>query len=185
MNILAIPGSLRTGSINRALLEAAAELAPAGVNITIRPLNSLPFYNGDVDHDGQRPAEVEAFASALREADAVLIATPEYNHVVPGVLANAIDWGSRPLGGTVPLHQKPVAVIGASPGMLGTARAQDHLKFVLFHLGARVLPASVVVGGARGKFDQDGRLTDPETRRRIAKLLATLAEFVGVQALAA
>lgn len=177
MTILAIAGSLRKASVNRSLVAAAAELAPEGVEVQPFYLHDLPFYNGDLDVDGVRPGPVLEFADAIRSADAVLFATPEYNHVVPGVLANALDWASRPLGGVVPLRDKPVAVMGASPGIIGTARAQDHLKFALMSIGADVLPRpGVVVGGAYRKI-VDGRVEDEETLSRISKLLASLASF--------
>ena len=178
MTILAIPGSLRTGSINRSLLEAAVEEAPEGVTIRILDLAGLPFYNGDLDNPADWPAEALAFADALRSADGVLFATPEYNHVFPGVLGNALDWASRPLGSVAPLKRKPVAVMGASPGLIGTARAQDHLKFVLMTIGAQVYSASgLVVGSARAKFE-DGQLTDSETRRRLSLFLEAFVTYV-------
>ncbi|HWK41182.1 MAG TPA: NAD(P)H-dependent oxidoreductase, partial [Croceibacterium sp.] len=123
LRILGIAGSLRAGSLNRALLRAAADLAPAGVTIERFDLMQVPLYNGDVEEAGDPPG-VAAFKQAIAAADGVLIATPEYNHGVPGVMKNAIDWASRPPRGA-PLGGKPVGLIGASPGMTGTARGQS------------------------------------------------------------
>ncbi|MBO6573917.1 MAG: NAD(P)H-dependent oxidoreductase [Rhodothermales bacterium] len=174
MTILTISGSLRDGSFNTALLDAAAEELGHEARFTRFDPGSLPLYNGDLDSDEHRPESVLALGDAIREADAVLFATPEYNHVIPGVLANLLDWASRPLGGTPPLRNKPVAVIGASPGLVGTARAQDHLKFVLMTIGARPLGgAGLLVGGALSKFEE-GKLVDPETRRRLRELVDRL-----------
>lgn len=185
MTILAISGSLREGSINRQLLESARELAPDGVEVRPFGLEVLPLYNGDLDRPGAWPEGVLAFADALRSADGVLIATPEYNHVFPGVLANALDWASRPLGGTSPLRGKPVAVIGASPGMVGTARAQDHLKFVLMTIGAQLPPiAGLLVGKALGKME-DGRFTDEQTLRRLQAFMEAFSESLAHPLLAA
>lgn len=183
MTILAIPGSLRAGSLNRSLVNAAVEAAPAGVSVRILDLSDLPFYNGDLDNSQNWPAGVLAFAEALREADGVLFATPEYNHLFPGVVANALDWASRPLGATAPLKGKPVAVIGASPGVVGTARAQDHLKFALMTIGAQVFTAAgLVVGSARDKFE-DGVLTDAETQRRLGRFLESFVSTIQPEAL--
>lgn len=123
---LGIPGSLRSGSYNRALLRAARELAPEGMGIDTFELHDVPPYNGDVEAEGD-PRPVVALKQAIREADALLIATPEYNRGLPGVLKNAIDWASRPPLAS-PLARKPAAVMGASTGMGGTARAQEQLR---------------------------------------------------------
>lgn len=185
MTILAISGSLRQGSINSQLLESARELAPDGVEVRPFSLEGLPFYNGDLDRPGAWPEPVLAFADALRSADGVLIATPEYNHVIPGVLANALDWASRPLGGTPPLRGKPVAVIGASPGMVGTARAQDHLKFMLMTIGADLPPIQgLLVGQALTKMKQ-GRFTDEQTLQRLQTFMAALTESLSRRLVAA
>src|SRR5712691_36275 len=127
MRVLGIAGSLRRGSYNRALLEAARSLAPAGMEIDIFDIRTIPLYDGDLDQDATRPADVQRFKQAIKDADAVLIASPEYNFSVPGVLKNAIDWASRPAFTSV-FVEKPVAIVGASPGAVGTARAQEHLK---------------------------------------------------------
>jgi chromate reductase len=175
MTILVIPGSLRADSINRSLAQAAVDTAPPGISVRLFDLADLPFYNGDLDNPENWPAEVLAFAEALRNADGVLIATPEYNHLFPGLIGNALDWASRPLGGLAPLKGRPVAVMGASPGLIGTARAQDHLKFALMTIGARVFTsAGLVVGSARSKFE-NGQLTDPETLRRLGLFMEKFA----------
>jgi chromate reductase, NAD(P)H dehydrogenase (quinone) len=134
-HVIAFAGSLRRNSLNRALVRAARELAPEGLTIESLEIGGLPFYNGDVEAAGDPPA-VTAFKDALRAADGVLIATPEYNDGIPGVLGTALDWGSR-LPGRAPLSGKPVAVMGASPSQIGTARAQLHLRQVLNHVHAR------------------------------------------------
>ena len=123
--ILGFAGSLRKGSFNKSILRAAAELIPSGVVIEIFDLEGIPPFNQDLDQ--QAPEKVKEFKARIRAADALLIATPEYNYSIPGVLKNAIDWGSRPHGDNS-FEDKPVAIMGASPGMLGTARAQYHLR---------------------------------------------------------
>ena len=176
MTILGIAGSLRENSFNRSLIDAAADLVPDGVELKTFDLAGLPFYNQDLDADGRRPEAVLEFARALREADAVLIATPEYNHVIPGVLGNALDWASRSLGSTPPLRDKPVAVVGASPGMVGTARAQDHLKLILMVVGARVLGGRGVLLASAGSKIRDGVLEDDTAQRLMADLLRRLTD---------
>jgi chromate reductase, NAD(P)H dehydrogenase (quinone) len=174
VRVLGISGSLRAGSYNRALLQAARELAPAGMEIVDVDLRGLPFYDGDVEAAGD-PEPVTAFKEAIRSADALLIATPEYNRGVPGVLKNAVDWASRPPLGS-PLTGKPVAIMGASTGRGGTARAQEQLRAALEFSRARVLnEPEVLVPEAYMRFDEQGRLTDDETRREIAALLEVVA----------
>jgi chromate reductase len=161
--IAGIAGSLRQGSLNRALLRAAAELAPPNLRITIHDLRSIPLYDGDVEAQGV-PAAVVALREAVRAADGLLIATPEYNHGVPGVLKNAIDWLSRPPRASA-LAGKPAALIGASPGMTGTARAQSQLRQALVFTNTYAMPQpEVLVARAHEKFDQNGALTDQATR---------------------
>ncbi len=170
--ILALSGSLRRDSYNTALLRAATELAPAGWAVEVRTLHHIPLYDEDVRARGFPPA-VAGLRDAVRAADALLIATPEYNYSFSGVLKNAVDWISRPP--EQPLAGKPVAVVSASPGITGGVRAQWALKPVLAALGARVLfRPEMAVGGAREKFDEAGRLVDEETRRRLAALLEAL-----------
>jgi chromate reductase len=177
IRIVAFAGSLRKGSFNRALLRAARELAPEGMTVEPIEIGQLPFYNADVEAEGDPPS-VAAFKSRLDEADGILIATPEYNDGVPGVLTNAIDWGSR-LPGRAPLTGKPVALAGASPGQIGTARAQLHLRQLLNHVRARPLPPpELLVAHAHPKFDAELRLTDESTRRVMAALLERFARWI-------
>jgi chromate reductase len=178
VKILAIPGSLRRASFNRALARAAAELAPAGVTVEVTELNGIPVYDDDVNAAGP-PPEVLALKARIAGADAVFIATPEYNHGVPGVLKNAIDWTSR--GGNQPWKGKPVAIAGASNGGFGTVRAQLALRPTLGCLDARVLAnPQVHVAFAQDKIDAEGRLTDEKTRENLRKLLAALVALVPV-----
>ena len=184
MQILGIAGSLRSGSYNRALLQAARELAPAGVEIVEFDLRELPFYDGDVEAAGD-PAPVAAFKEAIRSADALLIATPEYNHGIPGVLKNAVDWASRPALAS-PLAGKPVAIMGASTGFGGTARAQKQLREVLeFSRPVLLDEPRVLVPEAFMRFDEDGVLADEEARATISELLESLAAVAGDVTLAA
>jgi chromate reductase, NAD(P)H dehydrogenase (quinone) len=175
--IVAFAGSLRENSYNRALIRAAQELAPGGVSIEAIEIGSLPFYDADVEAKGDPPA-VAAFKRELGDADGILIATPEYNDGVPGVLVNALDWGSR-LPGRSPLTAKPVAVMGASPSQIGTARAQLHLRQILNHLQARILPPpELLVARAHERFDSDHRLTDTGTRKVLRELLVRFDRWI-------
>jgi chromate reductase len=175
--IVAVAGSLRRGSFNRALIQAAAELAPDGMTIEPLEIGELPFYNADVEAEGD-PASVTAFKAALHLADGILIATPEYNDGIPAVLTNAIDWGSR-LPGRAPLMGKPVAVMGASPSQVGTARAQLHLRQILGHVHARILPSpELLVARAHERFDAELRLKDERTRRVLADLLVRFSRWI-------
>jgi chromate reductase len=175
--IVAFAGSLRKGSYNRALIEAAAEQAPEGMTVEPIEIGSLPFYNADVEAKGDPPA-VTTFKAALAAADGLLIATPEYNDGLPGVLTNAMDWGSR-LPGRAPLIGKPVAVMGASPSQAGTARAQLHLRQILNHVQARVLPPpELLVAKAHERFDQELRLTDEVTRKVLGDLLVRFGRWI-------
>ena len=182
--IVAFAGSLRRGSFNRALIRAAEELAPAGMTIEPIEIGELPFYNADVEAEGDPPA-VERFKASLQKADGLLIATPEYNDGIPGVLTTAIDWGSR-LPGRAPLAGKPVALMGASPSQVGTARAQLHLRQLLGHVHARVLPPpELLVARAHERFDSDLRLTDEGTRRVLEKMLQRFSRWIGRERAAA
>ena len=184
MKILAISGSLRAASYNTALLRAAAELAPEGVEIELyENLEALPPYNEDRDTD-QPPAEVERLRDAIADADAVLFSTPEYNTTIPGQLKQVIDWGSRPHRGSA-LWGKPAAAIGASVTDYGAMWAQDHLRRALGIAGARVLDQEFPVAKASDLFDADGRLTDPVTRERLTQLLDDLVEHHNSYAVAA
>ncbi len=177
LTIAGIAGSLRTGSYNRALLRAAAELAPAGMRIEIFDLVDVPLYNGDVEAAGDPPG-VAAMKSAIAGADGVLFATPEYNHGVPGVMKNAIDWASRPPR-TAALGGKPVGLIGASPGMTGTARGQSQLRQAFEFTDSYCMPQpELLVYRAHEKFSEDGALTDDATRAYLGKYLAAFALWV-------
>jgi chromate reductase, NAD(P)H dehydrogenase (quinone) len=176
LKILAIPGSLRRASLNRALARATSELAPAGVTVEIADLRDIPLYDGDVDAAGG-PAAVVALKQRIAEADAVFVATPEYNYSVPGVLKNAIDWTSR--GPNQPWKGKPVAIAGASNGGFGTVRAQLALRPTLGCLDARVVAnPQVHVSFAQDKIDAEGRLTDEKTRENLRRLLDVLVAQV-------
>jgi chromate reductase len=184
MTILGIAGSLREGSYNRALLRVARELLPAGVELRELDLRQLPFYDGDVEAAGD-PEPVVALKDAIRSADALLIATPEYNRGIPGVLKNAIDWASRPPLGS-PLTGKPVAIMGASTGRSGTARAQEQLRAALEFSRSTVLEQpEVLVPEAYLRFDARGELTDESVRADLAELVDTLVAVAGGVTLAA
>jgi chromate reductase len=172
MKLLGISGSLRRASFNTALLHAAAELAPEGTTLTIHDLHELPLFDQDVEDKGD-PAPVTALKQAIDAADALLLASPEYNGGITGVLKNAIDWASRK--GTAresaPLTGKPVCIIGASPGITGTVRAQDALRLVLRRAGAIVEPqGEVLVFQAHTKI-ADGKLVDERTRDALGRHL--------------
>ncbi len=176
LTVLGIAGSLRQGSYNRALLHAAQELAPAGMAIRIAELARIPPYDGDVEAKGDPPPVAE-LKQAIKDADALLVATPEYNYGVPGVLKNAIDWASRPSTGSV-LRGKPAAVLGASPGMGGTIRAQLQLRQAfLFTETYVLLKPEVTIARCTEKFDASGRLVDETTRGLVQKLLVALQEW--------
>ena len=175
LKVVALSGSLRKGSYNTAALRAALELAPEGMSIEIASIADIPFYDADVQAQGFPPSVV-ALGEKIRRADAVLIGSPEYNYSIPGVLKNAIDWLSRLP--EPPFAGKPVAMIGASPSLLGAARAQYHLRQTFVFLDA--LPVNkpeVFITMAHQKFDESGRLTDEPTRGFIVKLLQSLAAW--------
>jgi chromate reductase len=175
INILGIAGSLRRQSYNRSALRAAQELAPAGVTVNIFELDGIPAFNEDEEKNP--PAIVVELKKQIRSADAFLIVTPEYNYSVPGVLKNAIDWASRPYGDSA-WSGKPAAIMGASIGSIGTARAQYHLRQIFVFLN--VFPINqpeVMIGNASQRFDANGNLTDDETRGFIRKLLQELVDW--------
>lgn len=177
LRIVAFAGSLRRESFNRALLRASQELAPGGMTIEPIEIGALPFYNADVEADGDPPG-VAAFKESLRECDGLLIAAPEYNAGIPAVLTNAIDWGSR-LPGISALSGKPVALVGASPGQVGTARAQLHLRALLGHAQARTLPPpELFVAAAHQRFDAELRLTHEPTRALLVSLLQRFSRWI-------
>lgn len=174
--VLAFAGSLRKESYNRALLRAAQELAPDGMMIDVFDLDGVPLYNADVESEGD-PERVAALKAAIAAADAVLIATPEYNHGVPAVTKNAVDWASRPPR-AAPLGGKPVGIIGASPGMTGSARGQSQLRQAFEFTNSFCMPQpEILVARAHEKFDAEGRLTDETTRAFLGRYLEALAAW--------
>lgn len=174
IHILGISGSLRAGSYNTALLRTAAELLPPDMTIEIVDLAGMPVFN--VDQEKPFPEAVNQLRDRIAAADAVLIATPEYNSSISGALKNALDWASRQP--QPPLAGKPVAVIGASTGLFGTARAQVQLRQVLTHLGALVLPKpEVMVAKAEEAFDENGNLISESARGFLKELLARLGAW--------
>lgn len=176
LRVLGFAGSLRKGSLNRALLRAVAELAPEGMTIEQFDIAAVPLYNGDVEAAGD-PDGVAAFKAAIRAADGVLMVTPEYNHGVPGVMKNAVDWASRPPRGA-PLASKPVGLIGASPGMVGTARGQSQLRQAFEFTNSYCMPQpEVLVSRAHEKFDAAGKLTDQPTIDFLKQYLVALRDW--------
>lgn len=176
MRILAISGSLRRDSHNSALLRAAADLLPPGVELSIyERLEDVPPFNED--RLDPRPEAVQHLRDALEAADALLIATPEYNHSIPGVLKNAIDWLSRPLMES-PLRNKPAVVLGASTGMFGAVWSQAETRKVLSAIGARVLDLELPVPSAHEQFTDAGALADGDIEQSLSEALAALVDAV-------
>jgi chromate reductase len=175
IRILGFAGSLRKASFNKMTLNAAIKLAPENAEIEVFDLEGIPPFNQDFE--ASPPEKVMEFKEKIRAADAVLIVTPEYNYSIPGVLKNAIDWASRPHGDNV-FKDKPVAIMGASIGMLGTARAQYHLRqtFVYLEMHPVNLP-EVMIPHAPQKFDQNGELTDEFSKKVISNLLRKLVDW--------
>jgi chromate reductase len=175
MVILGIAGSLRKQSFNRGLLRAAQELTPEGARMDIFELDDIPSFNQD--EEGNPPAKVADLKQRVRSADAILFVTPEYNYSVPGVLKNAIDWASRPYGDSA-WNGKPVAIMGASVGTIGTARAQYHLRqmFVFLNMYAVNQP-EVMLSNAHKHFDEQGKLTDETAKKLIRQLLEELVNW--------
>jgi chromate reductase, NAD(P)H dehydrogenase (quinone) len=173
--ILGFAGSLRRASFNKALLREARELLPDGVELEIFDIEGIPPYNQDLENNP--PPRVSEFKTKIRAADAILIATPEYNYSMPGVMKNAIDWASRPYGDNA-FDGKTAAIMGASIGMIATARAQYHLRqsLVFFDVHAINRP-EVMVAFAATKFDENGRLTDQATRDKVKELIENLVSF--------
>jgi len=175
INILGFTGSLRRGSYNKAALRAAVELLPEGASLEIVDLTPIPFFNEDLEAEGI-PAAVVEFKKKIASADALLIATPEYNYSIPPVLKNALDWASR--GQDSPLVGKPLAIMSASPSMFGGVRVQYHLRQVCVGLNLLVLnKPEVFIMHADDKFDQAGILIDERSRNAIAKLLKALVDW--------
>ena len=184
MRILGISGSLRRGSHNRALLRAAAATLPSGVTLDVwDDLAALPAFDEDLEAEGV-PGAVEAFRETIRESDAILVATPEYNASLPGALKNALDWASRPYATNV-FRDKPIAVIGTSTGLFGAVWAQAEARKVLKYMGGVVLDAELPVGMAHAAFAEDGRLADPQQQERLEAIVRDLAEAAGVDAVLA
>jgi chromate reductase len=177
MRVLGITGSLRRGSLNHALLREAAERLPAGVELVeFERLREIPPYDADLEAE-ETPEAVADLRQAMRDADAVLVATPEYNHSIPGLLKNALDWASRPAGQSA-LMGKPAAVIGASTGMFGAVWAQAETRKVLGALGGRVVEAELPVARAAELY-RDGQLElSPEQSHQLEEILATLVAEV-------
>ncbi|MDO8715481.1 MAG: NAD(P)H-dependent oxidoreductase [Dehalococcoidales bacterium] len=172
VNILGFAGSLRKGSYNKAVLRAATELLPQNTTLEIFDLEGIPPFNQDMEISP--PAKVTEFKSKIRSADAILIATPEHNYSIPGVLKNAIDWASRPYGNNS-FQGKPVAIMSASTGMLGGSRAQYHLRQVFVFLDMHPLnQPEVFVNFANQKIDEQGKFTDETGRKLIKELIDAL-----------
>lgn len=172
LSILGFAGSLRQGSYNKAILKAAQEAVPSGAKLEIFDLGGIPLFNQDMEN--HLTEKIKEFKAAIRAADALLIATPEYNYSMSGVLKNALDNASRPYGDNA-LDGKPVAIMGASVGMLGTARAQYHLRQCCVFLNMFPLNRpEVMVPFAQEKFDDKGRLTDQATKEKIVELVEAL-----------
>lgn len=175
VKILGIAGSLRKGSYNRAALRAAQKLLPDNTRMEIFELDGIPPFNQDLE--ARPPSAVSELKSKIRFADAILFVTPEYNYSVPGVLKNAIDWASRPHGDNA-WDGKPAAIMGASIGMFGTARAQYHLRQIFVYLNMYALNRpEVMIPSAADKFDATGNLVDEDTRKRIKELMLALTNW--------
>lgn len=175
ITILGFAGSLRKNSYNKSLLRAAMELVPKDAKLEIFDLEGIPPFNQDFET--RPPEKVKEFKAKIRAADAILIATPEYNYSIPGVLKNAIDWASRPYGDNA-FEDEPVAIIGASGGMIGSARAQYHLRQTFFFLNMHPInKPEVIVTFASEKIDEKGRVTDEKTREKIKELLESLVAW--------
>jgi chromate reductase, NAD(P)H dehydrogenase (quinone) len=167
-------GSLRRESINRQLAAAIVDLAPPSLSFFEVQMGELPLYNGDLEEN--RPAEVHQFTADIRRAQAIFVVMPEYNRSIPAVLKNAIDWGSKPIGQNVWLD-KPVAMTGASPGVIGTAVGQQHLRQVFGALGASVLGGEAYIAFKPDLISADGKLTDSSTEKFLADYVARFAGF--------
>jgi chromate reductase, NAD(P)H dehydrogenase (quinone) len=176
LQILAMVGSLRRGSYNRMLYDAAVELAPEGMTFREADLRSLPLYDDDLRLEQDYPEPARRLRADIAAADGLLIVSPEYNHTVPGVLQNGIDWASRPPD--QPLKDKPVAIMGASTGRLGTVRMQHGLRASLESLEAHaLLKPEVMIGNAREAFGDAG-LVDTKAREIVERQLAAFATWI-------
>jgi chromate reductase, NAD(P)H dehydrogenase (quinone) len=175
LTILGIAGSLRKASYNRGVLRAAQQLVPEGAKIELFELDGIPAFNQD--EETNPPTRVTELKERVRAADAILFSTPEYNYSIPGVLKNAIDWASRPYGDNA-WNEKPVAVMGASVGAVGTARAQYHLRqsFVFLNMRPTNGP-EVMIGNAAQRFDEQGNFKDEASKELIRKMLVDLVQW--------
>ncbi len=175
LKMLGIAGSLRKGSFNKAALRSAVALTPSHVTLETVDISSFPLFNQDEENNP--PEVIRQFKEKIRAADAILFATPEYNYSVPGVLKNAIDWASRPSGENA-WEGKPVAIMSASLGMIGGARAQYHLRQMFVYLNMYPLNRpEVIIPNAADKFDSAGNLTDQHTQEKIQELLKALSAW--------
>jgi chromate reductase len=180
MRVLGISGSLRRDSHNTRLLRAAADLLPPGAELTLYDeLREIPPF--DQDDEASPPPAVERLRAAIAGADAVLVATPEYNHSIPGQLKNALDWASRPVATNV-LRNKPVAVVGASTGMFGAVWAQAEARKVLTAIGARVIDGELPLAHAHERFVHDGKLSEDEPRELLEEIVGRLCAEVAAPA---
>lgn len=182
IQLVGMSGSLRKGSYNTMLLKAAAQLLPTDVSMDIVSIGDIPLYNADLDLPAakQRPESVEHFRKMLTDADGILISSPEYNYSIPGGLKNAIDWASR--GEDSPLLRKPIAVIGATTGLWGTARMQVAFHNIFLFLDMKpVYKPEVLVAQAEKKFDKDGNLIDEMARKLVKQKLEALKEMIHLQ----
>jgi len=177
VQVLGFAGSLREGSYNKSLIRNAMELAPGNMEITLFDLAGIPLYNADVEEQGD-PDRVAEFKRAIREAHGLLIATPEYNHGVPAVTKNAIDWASRPPRSAA-LNEKPVGILGASPGLTGSARGQSQLRQAFEFTNSYCMPQpEILVYRAHEKFDDEGNLTHERTREFLGRYLEALYQWI-------
>lgn len=183
MKVLAISGSLRTGSYNTMLVSASLDHAPSDMEIEVYDgLGSLPLYDGDLDTETPPDAVVDLHRR-IRDADGLLIATPEYNYSIPGPLKNCIDWASRPFEGSRSLERKPIAIMGASPTNFGSVRAQLHLRHVFTWTDSRVVvKPEVIMFLAHERFDASGKLTDETSAELLRGLLVELSVVIRIQA---
>jgi chromate reductase, NAD(P)H dehydrogenase (quinone) len=176
INIFGFAGSLRKDSFNKMLLRAARELSPENVKVDIFDLEGIAFFNQDLENEPND--KLKTFKSKIKAADGILIVSPEYNYSVPGILKNALDAASRPHG-TSPFEEKPVGIMGASTGMLGTARAQYHLRQTMVFFNSFVMNRpEIMVNFAEKKFDQAGRLTDEMTVQKVREFMSALEQWI-------
>lgn len=174
IKILGVAGSLRKGSYNKMLLKEAVRLVPKDAKINIFNINNIPLFNQDLELN--LPKSIVNLKNKIKESDAILLVTPEYNYSIPGVLKNVIDWGSRPYGDNS-WNKKPVAIMGASIGGFGTIRAQTHLRQTFIFTNMFPINNELFVSRANEKFDQNGNLTDNEIKEKIIVLLQNLVDW--------